>query len=1073
MKTLFKYVSKEFILPFFIGLVGFIIFVSVELLYQLSDVIVQNHVSFWSLLVLVYYNLPQFVVMGIPVGVLLAIFWEISNFSSRRELMAFQVHGINLKKFVLPFLVIGIALSFGTYLIQDFVVPNYNSKASEYLAKTVWHSGLPQVKTNTFFKAGNSYFYVKAFDPNTERFEGVLIYKVAGNSYTVTYAKDAYLQKGNWFLKDGRIYTLKNGVMTFDMSFKTMKLKMTQDIVRFIRSQKTAQSMSSKELRERIKLFKRLGLDPRIYVVELNSRFANSIAPLIIAFLGVPFSLFFGIKSKSWGVIVTFVLVVLYQGSGAWLSAMGKNGMFPPAMSAWTPDIIFASLGAAFFLLLDSKVMFKVKETIVKLLPVFVMFFIVGLSFNGFGAQFSVSAKELNIVSSTEVIYSGNVEVKGSGYTIEASTLKILFDRYGRAKWAIFEGDVVFQEKKKKITATRLEVQLQGYTAILDDIRGVEKVKNAKGVKKDVYFYGEHSVYDTKSGTSIITPGYITTCNFIPPHYKIEASKIYFVPGDHMVAYNVVMYIFGVPIFYLPEYYYSLAGGKQPMEISINHSASEGWYSSVRFNFSPSPNLNANVFFSSYEKGPSSQSFGLNAKIKNIPFAFSYSKTEENGKISSENLKLSASGKFFGYNSAFSYSENVLGNTRNAALALNGPLANGALALKILQSVAGNNQKYELPYSLKGLRMNLGKFTANSVISGNGIFSLPSKDFSVANSLSGKFSFPFRFLTLKSVSGTYKGGLSFSSNAPFSYSVFTDAGYAFDSFGFNLLGAKFGFSYSAKTGFKKDSNSAELSDRIAAILKSSFSDDIFGFKVSAIHTLIGVGGENVSAFDTHSFENKVDFSLSYAFPFVPLNANAKFSYDFNNFSNPWSNIALNTSSGFHILGTSNTLKTTTIIYPSFKPVNTKFTFVSKWKGVTYSANTLYDYSSKNLSDISNKLEASLGNFLFFSKFKFSSNFVISSKTFSLSAMNFKASGNIPPLDLGISSNGSFSNGEFQSLNLSFSKGLRCLGFKGSISLSPSEGFKLSDMSLTLYITAFPEKYVSVDPVKGSFGFSFF
>lgn len=1071
MKTLFKYVSKEFILPFFIGLVGFIIFASVELLYQLSDIIVRNHVSFWSLLVLIYYNLPQFVVMGIPVGVLLAIFWEISNFSSRRELMAFQVHGINLKKFVIPFLVIGVVLSFGAYFIQDFVVPNYNQKATDYITNAVWHTSLPSVRTNTLFKAGDSYFYVERYDPNTEKFDGVLIYKITGNDFTVTYAKNAYLQKGNWFLKNGRIYTLKDGVMTFDMSFKTMKLKITQDIVKFIRSQKTASSMSSRELRERIKLFKKLGLDPRVYVVELNSRFANSIAPLIIAFLGVPFSLFFGMKSKSWGVIVTFVLVVLYQGSGAWLSAMGKSGMYPAAMSAWTPDVLFALLGTVFFLLLDSKFMFKIKEMLVKIMPVFVVIFIVGFSFKGFGTQFTVSASSLRIVSSTEVVYSGNVKVEGDDYTIESSTLKVLFDAYGRAKWAIFEGNVVFIEGEKRITASKLKVELQGYEALLSDVRGVEKVKNAKGVKENVYFYGKRSVYDTKSGTSVITPGYITTCDFSPPHYKIEASKIYFVPGDHMVAYNVVMYLFGLPILYLPQYYYSLAGGKQPMEVTVNHSASNGWYTAVKFNFSPLENLNASVFFSSYQKGASSQNFNLSAKMGDMPLSLSYSKSEDNGEVSSENLNLSTSGEFLGYSTAFSYSEDVLSKSRNSALSLSGPVSKGKLVMKLLQNVANGVQNYELPYSVKGFKLRMGNFESGLAVNGKGNFSLPSKQFSFSTSAEGNFSMPFSFLTLKSIGGEYKGGLSVSSNSPFSYSTFVDASYAFKSFGFDFLGANLNFSYSAKTGFEKNSANVELSSRFAGILKSSFSDDILGLKISAVHTLIGVGGKNVSIFDTHSFENKVDFSLTYGFPVIPLNANAKFSYDFNNFSNPWSNIALTTSSKFGILGVSNVLKTTTVLYPTLKPINTKYTLDSKWKGISYSVNTLYDYSSNDFSDISNEFTASLGTFLFLSNFKFSSNFVLSSKNLSLRDFDFKASANVPKVGLGLSSEGTFKEGKFQSLNLNFSKSLRCLGLKGSVSISPN--FKISDMSVTLYITAFPEKYVSVDPIKGSFGFSFF
>jgi lipopolysaccharide export LptBFGC system permease protein LptF len=46
MKRLIKYITKEFSPPFFMGLFGFIVFVSVQLLYELSEIIVKNHVGF-------------------------------------------------------------------------------------------------------------------------------------------------------------------------------------------------------------------------------------------------------------------------------------------------------------------------------------------------------------------------------------------------------------------------------------------------------------------------------------------------------------------------------------------------------------------------------------------------------------------------------------------------------------------------------------------------------------------------------------------------------------------------------------------------------------------------------------------------------------------------------------------------------------------------------------------------------------------------------------------------------------------------------------------------------------------
>lgn len=97
LKILTKYLLKLSAVPFLIGLGGFIIFVSIEILYQLSDLIVRHRVGIGKLFLLLYYYLPYFVAMGVPVGVLLSIFWTFSKLSEDRELMAIQVHGISQK----------------------------------------------------------------------------------------------------------------------------------------------------------------------------------------------------------------------------------------------------------------------------------------------------------------------------------------------------------------------------------------------------------------------------------------------------------------------------------------------------------------------------------------------------------------------------------------------------------------------------------------------------------------------------------------------------------------------------------------------------------------------------------------------------------------------------------------------------------------------------------------------------------------------------------------------------------------------------------------------------------------
>ncbi|MCD6551636.1 LptF/LptG family permease, partial [Thermotoga sp.] len=178
MKILIKYLLRLSVIPFLIGLGGFIIFVSIEILYQLSDLIVKHRVGIEKLFLLLYYYLPYFIAMGVPVGVLLSIFWTFSKLSEDRELMAIQVHGVSQKNLIVPFLLLSIFLSVGVFFLNDQVVPIYQSKAEEAMSRYVLRKPEVFVVENVISKIGeDQYFYVEKYDEKTNTLWNVVIFK--------------------------------------------------------------------------------------------------------------------------------------------------------------------------------------------------------------------------------------------------------------------------------------------------------------------------------------------------------------------------------------------------------------------------------------------------------------------------------------------------------------------------------------------------------------------------------------------------------------------------------------------------------------------------------------------------------------------------------------------------------------------------------------------------------------------------------------------------------------------------------------------------------------------------------
>ena len=405
MKILFKYISKLFFGPFLIGLSGFIVFVSVELLYQLSNIIVRNRVGIEKLFVLIYYNLPSFAADGIPVGVLLAIFWTISSLSQRRELMAFQVHGISLKNLFFPFLILSAFLSIFVYLLNDFVVPNYYMKAERYMGEQIFKR--PKVEdyivSESVVRYQDKFIYVGEYDRKHEVMKNVMIIDYSGNSEKVMTAEKVYKEGKSWYLENGRLYIVdQKGMMRLDSIYKKLKLDFKEDLGALL-AYPSERKMSHSELLKAINDTNDRKRAAR-WIVELHRRYATALAPVIIVLAGLSLSLLFNLTSKSWGVILTFVLVVLYQGSGAWLSAMGKEMIIDPVLSVWLPDIFFGGIGLVLLLFVDTTAVQRIREILVRI----GIGIILVLSATGFG--YTVSS-DVAVLRGNVVTMSGNVEI--------------------------------------------------------------------------------------------------------------------------------------------------------------------------------------------------------------------------------------------------------------------------------------------------------------------------------------------------------------------------------------------------------------------------------------------------------------------------------------------------------------------------------------------------------------------------------------------------------------------------------------------------------------------------------------
>ncbi len=801
MRLLIKYILKKSFPPFLIGLGGFIVFVSVEILYQLSYVIVRNRVGFDKLLLLIYYYLPYFISMGIPVGVLLAIFWTISELSERNELMAFQVHGISLKNLIIPFLIMSAILSGISYFLNDSLVPKTQVKIDEVMAKYIYKRAKVEsyLVEDTVVKYDNKYIYVGEYNKKKNVMKDILIIDYSGGVKKITSAKEAVREKNYWYLIDGRFYLLeKDGRMKLDSTFKKLKLKMEEDLGRMIAYQ-SPKKMSHEELVDVIRSIKDKKRAAK-WVVELHTRYSTALAPIIIVLVGLSFSLLFNLTSKSWGVILTFVLVVLYQGSSAWLSAMGKEYMINPVLSAWLPNIIFSSIGLLIFVFIDTRSVQRFREIMTK----FFLIALILLPLNIFGANYDVKS-DFGYFGSDSATFTGNVEIYENGEKIiEASTVVYYFNEnilffYDATKltdsgWMEFSTAVVYEDfgqgygvydgvfhlKEGAVSITSASMVVYSkvvkeyflYGSKAESYKKSEKiVSTMKFVLMDTSDMNNVKILDSMGKISITKKDGENVEGFVVSYKDEEAKGFIGWVKTRVKGKWKKLYISGLEIFFKKEYYILKGGYITTCDDLSPHYYIMSEYSQVHLGkYYVARNVIFTLFdvpifyfpfFFQFLEDPPPVKFSVKFSSKSTARSFSfYTKYSDTGKVSFSvtttednppKYKLNISDKIFG--NSFNYSHSLENGKQSYNLKLM-PYFSKKTYFQISGSSSGS-LKYILSgkFSIYGLSTVL-KIQRNY---SNGNISWIIPDIVVKSKKYNFYGFNFQLPSLR-----YKGTLSYS-----------------------------------------------------------------------------------------------------------------------------------------------------------------------------------------------------------------------------------------------------------------------------------------------------------------------
>lgn len=544
VKLMDKYIIKEVVYPFILGVFIITVILIGNYFFQLTDLIIVKKVPVNLVLKLLMYKMPSVMVETFPIAVLFATMTGIGRLNRENEITAFRMGGVSVFRLIIPLLILGIVVSSLTFLLKEKIVPWSNHQANNIIRETIIKDAMPGPEEEVFFKGPQGrLFFVKEYDQKQSIIKNIVIYELENRSFPeVITAQKGRIGENKWFLNQGIIHQYSSqGQVILESKFEQMEIQLTDEMKQLYGSQKSTSEMSRAELGKRIDLFKKSGIDIDSLMVDYHLKLSEPLTALIFILISVPLSLS-GKESRIMNLVFTIVIVFLYYVIMSFSRSFGKNGILSPLLAAWLPNFIFAILGSLLLFCCDSWQ--KIINKLFKILGISTAVIVLFLFTNPYlqAAEFKINAENL---------------------TYDPDNRLIMIDKNIDGNYG-----------KYFLKSDKIEIELEDQSKV--DINSAEQIK--------------------------VIPASVSGCDLKEPHYYFDARRMTIKPGEYIKLYNVIFKELGgeLPLLYWPYLYISLKRENSNFIPSIGYHQRRGWFIKTKYFYNTPYDLPGNFYLDDY-----------------------------------------------------------------------------------------------------------------------------------------------------------------------------------------------------------------------------------------------------------------------------------------------------------------------------------------------------------------------------------------------------------------------------------------------------------------------------------------
>ena len=354
MRILDRYIFKEILFPSLIALVAltFVAFLafSREIGWLLELIVRQSATSseIWSVSVAI---LPNVLTFTIPMAVLVGILTGFGRMSSDSESIAFRATGLSMVRLLTPVMVLGVVAWAANLGLTMWIAPRTAAHLRDLRYELAAKQVSLEVKPRVFNESlTNFVLYVQNIAREGFNWEGILLANMSRpDQPQVTFARSGSLTKDA--VNRTFVLTLTKGSThivsprspnrySYD-TFETTTISIPMPEAPPKQEKPATGEILTRTLWNGVKA----GAATYEERVEFHRRLALPFACLVFTLAGLPLGVSTTRGSKSMGLILSLILMLVYYLAFIGGTRIAGNAQFSPFLGAWLPNLAFAMLG--------------------------------------------------------------------------------------------------------------------------------------------------------------------------------------------------------------------------------------------------------------------------------------------------------------------------------------------------------------------------------------------------------------------------------------------------------------------------------------------------------------------------------------------------------------------------------------------------------------------------------------------------------------------------------------------------------------------------------------------------------